>query len=67
MDSNKSAQGRKVPVMVAAAAMALMVHGAFAAVLVKASTDGQRIYDAWYGHGSKTLLAYTGRKAPARS
>ncbi len=56
MKSNSMAQGRKLPVMVVALAMALTVHGAFAVALTGASTSGQRIYDAWY-HGGATLVA----------
>ena len=67
MDGIKLAQGRKVQLTVVAVALALTVNAAFAAVLVKASTDGQRMYNAWYGHGSKTMVASTEHKVPAHS
>jgi len=47
MESINLAQGRKLPVMVVALAMALTVNGAFALALTGASTSGQRMYDAW--------------------
>lgn len=56
MESINLAQGRKLPVMVVALAMALTVNGAFALALTGASTSGQRMYDAWYKSGG-TLLA----------
>ena len=56
MESIKLAQGRKLPVMVVAMAMALTVNGAFALVLTGASTNGQRMYNAWYKTGG-TMVA----------
>ena len=57
MDSTSTAQGRGFPVMLTAALMALTVNGAFGLVLAKASTNGQRQYDAWYHSGSDTQVA----------
>lgn len=57
MESINVAQGRKLPVMAVALAMALTVNGAFALVLNGASTSGQRMFDAWYHSGSSTIVA----------
>ena len=56
MENIKQAQGRKLPVMVVALALALTVNGAFALALTGASTNGQRIYEAWYKSGD-TMVA----------
>ena len=60
MESINLAQGRKLPVMAVAMAMALTVNGAFALVLNSASTSGQRMFDAWYHSGSGTMVAESG-------
>ena len=69
MDSTNTAQGRGFPVMLTAMLLALTVNGAFGLVLAHASTNGQRIYDAWYHGGSDTELAQaaTQHKPSARS
>lgn len=57
MESIELAKGRKLPVLVVAAVMALTVNGAFALALTGASTSGQRMYDAWYKSGGTTMVA----------
>jgi hypothetical protein len=57
MERTQTAQGRKIPVLVVAAALALTVNGAFAMVLAGASTKGQRMYEAWYKSGGETMVA----------
>lgn len=57
MESNKLAQGRKLPVMVVAMAMAFTVNAAFALVLGGVTTPGQRMYEAWYKSGGTTMVA----------
>jgi hypothetical protein len=57
MESIKPAQGRKLPVMVVAIAMALTVNGALAMALSGASTNGQRMYEAWYKSGGTMVAA----------
>jgi len=51
MDRMKTAQGG-FPVMLAALVMALTVNAAFGVALSKASTNGQRIYNAWNYSGA---------------
>jgi hypothetical protein len=69
MESKKLAQGRKLPVMVVAMAMALTVNGAFALALSGASTNGQRMYVAWYKSGGTMVAEASGelRKLCAKS
>ena len=57
MESKELAQGRKLPVMVVAVAMALTVNSAFALALIGTPTSGQRMYDAWYKSGGSTMVA----------
>ena len=59
MNSNKQAQGRGVRMMLLGMGFALTVHAAFGYGLTKASTNGQRIYDAW-NNSSDTMMAYAG-------
>jgi hypothetical protein len=55
MKSINEAQGRGFPVM--AMALALTVNAAFGYGLTKASTSGQRLFDAWNSGG--TMVADT--------
>ena len=60
MEKMKMAQGgvagRGFPVMLTAMALALTVNAAFGMALSHASTDGQKIYHAWYNSG-ETMVA----------
>ena len=70
MESINLAQGRKLPVMAVALAMALTVNGALALVLVGTPTSGQRMLNAQYHHHSSTMVAETAadsRKVRERS
>jgi hypothetical protein len=55
MEKMKTAQGgvagRGFPAMLTAMALALTVNAAFGMALSHASTDGQKIYHAWYNSG----------------
>jgi biopolymer transport protein ExbB/TolQ len=56
MNSIKQAQGRGVSMMAMGLAFALTVNAAFGLVLAKASTNGQRYYNAWFS-SSNTMMA----------
>jgi hypothetical protein len=59
MNSIKQAQGGNLTMMALGLAFALTVNAAFGYGLAKASTNGQRIYDAWNNTGG-TMMAYAG-------
>ena len=59
MNSNKQAQGGTFRIIALGLAFALTVNAAFGFTLARASTSGQRIYDAW-NNSSDTMMAYAG-------
>ena len=59
MNSNKQAQGGTFRIMALGLVFALTVNAAFGYTLTKASTSGQRIYDAW-NSTSDTMMADAG-------
>jgi hypothetical protein len=55
MNSIKQAQGRSLPMMAMGLAFALTVNAAFGFGLAKASTNGQRYYNAWISQGGDMM------------
>jgi hypothetical protein len=59
MNSNTQAQGGNLRIMALGLVFALTVNAAFGFTLAKASTNGQRIYNAW-NSTSDTMMADAG-------